>query len=437
MPIAVKGNISTVNLPTTCSSNILRDWVSPYDASVVKLLKDAGAIIIGKSNMDEFGMGAYGPTYNPVSFLNNSTNTDSLKNETSNRDLDTPTDDMFVPGGSSGGSAAAVAANFCLSALGSDTGGSVRLPASYCGVYGFKPSYGRFSRYGLVSYASSLDTIGILGNNLENTKTLYDLISSFDPNDATSVDFSSQSCSQERKDLEGITIGIPQEYYVDGLSQEMLECWSNGIKKLENSKAKIVKVSLPNTVNALSSYYCIASAEASSNLARFDGIRFGKRSEQPDLTEKHPLYSHTRTEGFGPEVQKRIMLGTFVLEASSYESYFGKATMIRNMIKEEFRTCFQKADILLTPATIGGAPTVSGIKINSNLEGGVSEYANDVFTVPASLAGLPALVVPFGAKKTTFNNRELQLPLGLQLISEFGNDELCFDVARFFNKTIL
>ncbi|RCI04901.1 Trimeric GatFAB AmidoTransferase(AdT) complex subunit, partial [Rhizopus stolonifer] len=411
MTVAVKDNICTSFLPTTCASNMLKDFTSPYDATVVELLDNAGALIVGKTNLDEFGMGsanvhsAFGPVLNPM-----------YKGE------------QRSAGGSSGGSAASVAMKMCTAALGSDTGGSVRMPASYCGLVGFKPSYGRCSRHGLIAYANSLDTVGILTRNVSDCANVYDIISCYDHRDPTSIperlrteldSNDAQFLSKFQDNLEGLVVGVPQEFYVDSLSPQVIEVWRSGIKQLEKLGAEIVSVSIPHLSLALPAYYIIALAEASSNLARYDGIRFGHRS--PDRADQL-LYQDTRSSGFGDEVQKRILLGTHVLTAGTYETLFLPAQSARSLIRNEFNKVFRhqnllhktdtgQVDILLAPGATSIAPAL-------NSKDGVQQYIDDVMTLPANLVGIPALTVPFSQS------------IGLQLLGQYGYDKSILRVAE-------
>ncbi|KAL9546433.1 hypothetical protein MBANPS3_006664 [Mucor bainieri] len=427
--VAIKDNICTSFLPTTCASNMLRDFTSPYDATVVKLLDEAGALIVGKTNMDEFGMGSYnvhsafGPVMNPIGY--------SKKEKRS-------------AGGSSGGSAASVAMNMCTAALGSDTGGSVRMPASYCGLVGFKPTYGRCSRHGLVAYANSLDTIGILTRNVQDCSKVYDTISHYDLQDPTSIpnelrhqlDSQQQtllSKLQQQGDLKGLTVGIPQEFYVDSLSPQVLKVWRKGIQHLKDLGATIKPVSIPHISLALPAYYIIALAEASSNLSRYDGIRYGYRSSDIDQADHELLYEATRTHGFGHEVQRRILLGTHVLTAGTFETLFLPAQKARRLIQSEFNQVFSQpnlldndstkhgeADILLVPSATSTAPDLDTTSSTGN---GVEEYIDDVMTLPANLAGIPAITVPF-------NGNDKDYPIGLQLLGQYGHDKFLLHVAE-------
>ena len=388
IPIAVKDLFCTHNIRTTAGSKMLESFIPPYESTVTARLFSNGGIMTGKTNMDEFAMGSanitsyFGPVKNP------------LKKQHSTQDL--------VPGGSSGGSACAVAADMCLGALGSDTGGSVRQPASFTGTVGLKPTYGRCSRYGMIAFASSLDQAGPMTKTVKDAALLLQAIGGFDPMDATSSqqtlpDFSS-ACTASVK---GLKIGIPQEYRVKDMPEEIDHLWQKGIEWLKEAGAEIHYVSLPHTSYALPVYYIIAPAEASSNLARYDGVRYGFRAEGKSLKE---IYKNTRGQGFGAEVQKRIMIGTYVLSSGYYDAYYLKAQKIRHLIKEDFKNVFTKVDALLTPSTPGAA-----FEIGGKQDDPLSMYLNDIFTVTANLAGLPAISVPAGYDKEG-------LPLGLQLI---------------------
>ncbi|KAI9022503.1 glutamyl-tRNA amidotransferase [Hyaloraphidium curvatum] len=459
IPIAVKDNFSTMQLATTCASGMLRDYRGAMDAAAVELLEDAGAVIIGKTNMDEFAMGSmgvhsfFGPCINPFNAHPPSSLTEAGS-----------TSAKRVAGGSSSGSAAAVAVGMAFAALGSDTGGSVRLPAAFCGVFGFKPSYGRISRWGLIAYANTLDTVGILAKSVRDCRTVYDVLNRYDPRDPTSSYVLHHlheprrlaSPSDPSKPLAGVRIGIPLEYRPQELSPTMLRRWSRAAYVLEDLGAECVSVSLPHTKLALPAYYVLAPAEASSNLARFDGVRYGYRSErgegsvsgddlplQNNLRPAGAMYADTRTEGFGEEVKRRIMLGTFVLREDAYNSYFLHAQKYRRLVKKDFDDVFRmpnpldespqtpadspKIDILLTPAAVGTAPILEDVRSRRNP---VEEYVNDVMTIPASLAGLPALVFPFGS------SREDGFPIGLQLLSQYGDEEYLFDVASVFHDAV-
>ncbi|KAI8640078.1 amidase signature domain-containing protein [Parasitella parasitica] len=427
--IAIKDNICTSFLPTTCASNMLRDFTSPYDATVVKLLDDAGALIVGKTNMDEFGMGSYnvhsvfGPVVNPIGYSKQ---------------------ERRSAGGSSGGSAASVAMKMCTVALGSDTGGSVRMPASYCGLVGFKPTYGRCSRNGLVAYANSLDTIGILTQNVRDCSDVYDIISHYDIRDPTSIpnELRNQLDNQQEAQLsrfksqgslKGLVVGIPQEFYIDSLSSQVLNVWRKGIEHLKNSGATIKSVSIPHLSLALPAYYIIALAEASSNLSRYDGIRYGYRSSDVDRADHKLLYEATRSDGFGHEVQRRILLGTHLLTAGTFETLFLPAQKARRLIQNEFNLVFSQpnllnssdanhgdADILLVPSATSAAPNLVD---STTGNGGLEEYIDDVMTLPANLAGIPAITVPFEQDENEF-------PIGLQLLGQYGHDKFVLHVAE-------
>ena len=399
LPIAVKDNICTQGLPTTCGSKLLANFRPVYDSFVARRLEQAGAVILGKANMDEFAMGSscenssLGPTHNP-------------------HDLDR------VPGGSSGGSAAAVAADECLAALGSDTGGSIRQPACFCGVVGVKPTYGRVSRNGLVAFASSLDQIGPLAKDARDAALLLSAIAGHDPDDSTS---SREPVPDYEAGLgapvAGLTIGIPKEYFGGGLEPAVERAVRDAIATYEGLGATTVEVSLPHTEQAVATYYLVATAEASSNLGRFDGIRYGVRREGKDLLD---VYKRTREEGFGAEVKRRIMLGTFALSAGYYDAYYGKAMAVRTLIRDDFTAAFERCDVLLTPT----APTPP-FRLGEKLDDPLTMYLSDIFTIAVSLAGLPAVSFPCGATPE-------RLPLGAQLIGRhFDEGRLLAMVAAF------
>ena len=386
VPFAIKDNMCTKGVLTTCSSKILENFIPQFDSEAVKRLTDAGAVIIGKTNMDEFAMGsttetsAYGPTKNPR-------NTE------------------HVPGGSSGGSAAAVAANECFAALGSDTGGSIRQPASYCGVVGMKPTYGTVSRYGLIAYGSSLDQIGPLCKDVTDCATIMEVIAAHDPKDSTSVeredtDFTSALVD----DVKGLRIGIPRDYFGEGLDPEVKEAVLNAARVLESKGAVVEEFDLSLVEYAIPTYYTIAAAEASSNLERFDGVKYGYRAS--DYEGLHNMYKKTRSEGFGPEVKRRIMLGSFVLSSGYYDAYYLKALRVKAMIKKAFDEAFAKYDLILGPV----APTTAP-KLGSSLSDPIKMYLGDIYTISVNLAGLPGISVPCGKDSKG-------LPIGVQMIGD-------------------
>jgi aspartyl-tRNA(Asn)/glutamyl-tRNA(Gln) amidotransferase subunit A len=395
VPVAIKDNMCVAGVRTTCASRILGNYVPPYTATAVKKLEEAGAIILAKTNLDEFAMGgstensAFGPARNPV-------------------------DVNLVPGGSSGGSAIAVAAGHVPVSLGSDTGGSIRQPASFCGVVGLKPTYGRVSRYGLVAFASSLDQIGPFANNVADAARMLQVISGRDPFDSTSSNRPAPDyLSALTGDIKGVRVGVPPECFGDGLDPEVKEQVEAGIRRLADRGAEIVEVRLPHTKYVIAVYYIIATAEASSNLARFDGVRYGFRAEEARTLSE--MYRKTRDEGFGAEVKRRIMLGTFVLSSGYYDAYYEKAQRVRSMLVDDFAEAFKKCDVIATPT----APTPA-FKIGEKSNDPLAMYLGDIYTVTINLAGVPAISVPCGVSAAG-------LPIGLQLI---GNH---FDEARLLN----
>ncbi|KAJ1306717.1 hypothetical protein OPQ81_007707 [Rhizoctonia solani] len=424
--IAVKDNICTADMPTTCSSKMLQEFHPPYDATCISLLRRAGGVLVGKTNCDEFGMGslntysAFGPVTNPFG-----------------------SGPARSAGGSSGGSAAAVAANLCFAALGTDTGGSIRLPAAYCGVVGFKPSYGMISRWGVVSYADSLDCVGILAASVGDIGLLYDVLSHYDPRDPTCAPEDLRRAAKQQTAariakltesgrLDGLRIGIPQEYFPKELDPSSLVPFRQLLASLRSRGAQLVSVSLPNTSYALGAYYVLASAEASSNLARYDGVRFGLRMDvapSTDLSDAASAYTATRTAGFGREVKKRILLGTYALSADAFENYFLQAHRIRALVRSDFDKIFGKSvlaaqdeepgqvDVLIHPSAIRTAP-----RLDSNPDA-LDAYVQDVLTVPASLAGLPALSVPCGYGPDGW-------PVGASIVGQWGFDELVCRVGQ-------
>jgi aspartyl-tRNA(Asn)/glutamyl-tRNA(Gln) amidotransferase subunit A len=400
IPIAVKDNILVKDIVCTSGSKILENYVAPYDATVIKKLKEAGAIILGKTNMDEFAMGsstensAFGPTKNP-------------------RDL------KRVPGGSSGGSAAAVAADLCVAALGSDTGGSVRQPASFCGVVGFKPTYGAVSRYGLAAMASSLDQIGPIAKTVEDAEIIFNAIRGKDKLDSASVSDERIKIItkkfSKKKNLKDIKIGIPKEYFIRGMDSEVEKKVKEKIKELEKAGAKIKEVSLPHAEYALAAYYIIMPAEVSANLARYDGIRYGvSEKKAKNLLE---TYLKTRAKNFGDEPKRRIMLGTYVLSSGYYDAYYLQAQKMRTLIQDDFKKVFSEVDCLITPT----CPTTA-FKIGENIDDPLTMYLNDIFTVSANVAGVPAISLPCGEAHG--------LPVGIQVMGEWFGEEVVFKVAK-------
>ncbi len=392
IPIAIKDNICTRGIQTTCASDILKNFTPTYDATVVARLRDRGAIIIGKTNLDEFAMG--------------STTTTSNIGPTKN-----PWDETRTPGGSSGGSAAAVAAGLCLGALGSDTGGSIRQPASFCGITGLKPTYGSVSRYGLVAFASSLDQIGPMGRSAQDVALLYDAIKGHDPRDSTSVPRGYPAINLEGTDIKGLCIGVPDEFFAEGLSPEVEQAVRQGISMFEELGARVVPISLPSVRYGVAVYYIIATAEASSNLARYDGVRYGVRKDgSGDLID---MYMETRSQGFGSEVKRRIMLGTYALSAGYYDAYYKKASQVRALISKDFTDAFKDCDLIAGPT----AP-VSAFGLNEMMDDPLSIYLLDIYTIPANLAGLPALSIPCGFTGDG-------MPIGMQLMApHFREDTL-------------
>lgn len=386
IPIGLKDIFTTKNLPTTCASKILENYVAPYNATVTQKLEDAGAVLLGKLNMDEFAMG--------------STNEHSAFKPVHN-----PWDLSRIPGGSSGGSAAAVAANLCAATLGTDTGGSIRQPAAMCGVVGVKPTYGRVSRYGMIAFASSLDQAGPLTKTVSDAALMLQAICGRDEHDSTSLNLAVPNFSADlNKPLKGKKLGLPKEYFIDGIDAEVLSAIKAAVDHYRSLGAEIVDVSLPHTKYAVPTYYIIAPAEASANLARFDGIRYGKSARNGNDLVK--LYEESRSQGFGPEVTLRIILGTYVLSSGYYDAYYLRAQKARQLIKQDFMNAFQKVDALITPTT----PTAA-FPLGNESDDPVTMYLNDIFTIPTSLAGLPGLALPCGFTKN-------KLPIGLQLIGK-------------------
>ena len=405
IPLGIKDLFCTQNIRTTACSKILDNFVPPYESTVTAHLKDAGATFLGKLNMDEFAMGgsnetsAFGPVKNPWS-----------KNI------------PLVAGGSSGGSAAAVAAGICAGATGTDTGGSIRQPSAYCGVTGIKPSYGRCSRYGIMAFASSLDQAGPIAKDVRDCAILLKNMAGFDAKDSTSVDAIVPDFEKFLgADIKGMKIGIPKEYRVEGLDAEVAAYWDKAADMLKARGAEIVEISLPHTKYALATYYIIAPAEASSNLARYDGLRYGERVNGKSLDD---MYINSRTQGFGKEVKRRIMIGTYVLSAGYYDAYYLKAQKVRRLIWQDFRDAFEKCDVILTPTAPTAAFAIGDKEMQKNP---ITMWLNDVYTVAVSLAGLPAMSLPIGLNKDG-------LPLGMQLIGKYLDEESVFKTASTLEK---
>ena len=402
VPLGLKDILCTKGVRTTCGSRILEGYVPFYDGTVVQKLKERDAVFLGKLNMDEFAMGsstensAYQVTHNPW-------------------------DLSRIPGGSSGGSAASVAAHECTAALGTDTGGSIRQPASCCGIVGLKPTYGRVSRYGLVAFASSLDQIGPLTKDVEDCAIMMNAISGYDPRDSTSVYLEVPDYKQSlRIDVKGLRIGIPNEYFIEGMDPDVEKAITGAIDHFKRLGAEVQRISLPHTEYAVAVYYIICTAEASSNLARYDGVKYGHRSREfKDLME---LYTLSRAEGFGPEVKRRIILGTYVLSAGYYDAYYRKASQVRTLMKTDFDEAFQKVDVVLTPT----APTPA-FRIGEKVEDPLQMYLSDVFTIPVNLAGIPAITIPCG-----FSSEGL--PIGLQIMGKHFDEGKLLRVAYTFEQ---
>ncbi len=405
IPLSIKDLICTKGIKTTCGSKMLYNYIPTYNATVYEKLLAHNIVTLGKVNMDEFAMGSsnetsyFGPVKNP-------------------HDLER------VPGGSSGGSAASVAANMCAGSLGSDTGGSIRQPASFCGVVGLKPTYGRVSRYGLVAFASSLDQIGPLAKNVEDCAILLQAIAGYDEKDSTSVNIEVPDYLKDLKKecLKGLKIGVPKEYFISGINEEVEKCIKDTLNILEKEGADILEISLPHTDYAVATYYIIAPAEASSNLARYDGVKFGFRAEKyEDLLD---MYKKTRAEGFGDEVKRRIMIGTYALSSGYYDAYYLKAAKVRNLIKQDFQNAFKKVDVIMCPV----APTTA-FKIGEKIDNPLEMYLNDIFTIPVNLAGLPGLSLPAGKDS---NN----LPIGLQIIGNYFQEDKLLNIAYNVEKCL-
>lgn len=403
MPVLIKDNICVKDEETTCASRILAGFRPPYDATVVRKLKDAGALLIGKANMDEFAFGSscetscYGPTRNPWA-------------------LDR------IPGGSSGGSAAAVAADETILALGSDTGGSIRQPAALCGVVGLKPTYGRVSRYGLIAFASSLDQIGPITKDVEDAALTLSVIAGYDEMDSTSVDIPVPDYKKSLvKNVKGLRIGVPKEYFVSGIDVVVEEAVKKAVGVLRDLGATVVEISLPHTEYAVATYYIVGPAEASSNLARFDGVQYGHRAK--DSKHLIEMYIKTRSEGFGNEAKRRVLLGTYCLSTGYYDAYYLKAQKVRTKIREDFDNAFKSCDIIVTPTS----PTPA-FKIGEKSNDPLSMYLSDIFTIPANMAGIPAISVPCGFSADG-------LPIGLQMMAKPFDEETIFRAAYTFEQS--
>ncbi|MBI9111605.1 Asp-tRNA(Asn)/Glu-tRNA(Gln) amidotransferase subunit GatA [Maridesulfovibrio ferrireducens] len=407
VPVVIKDVLATKDITTTCGSKILENFVPFYDATSVTKLKEAGAIIIAKANMDEFAMG--------------STTENSAYQTTLN-----PCDLSRVPGGSSGGSGATVTAGQCFAALGTDTGGSIRLPASFCGCVGVKPTYGRVSRYGMIAYGSSLDQIGPMTRTVEDSARVLSVIAGHDKRDSTSVNCEVPDyigALAERTDLSGLTIGLPEEYWGEGLSEEVSETCRNAIKKAEELGAKTVPVKLNMTEYAIATYYIIAMAEASSNLSRFDGVRYGHRTKDAD--ELIDLYTKSRTEAFGDEVQRRIIIGTYVLSAGYYDAYYCKAAQIRRLMRNDFEKAFESCDLIAGPA----CPTTA-FPVGELTADPLQMYLMDIFTISLNLVGMPGMSLPVGIGKDT------NMPVGLQLMAPAFGETTMLQAANVLEKNL-
>ncbi|MDA7478986.1 Asp-tRNA(Asn)/Glu-tRNA(Gln) amidotransferase subunit GatA [Candidatus Pelagibacter ubique] len=403
VPIAVKDLFCTKDVKTTAGSKILNNFIPPYESTVTQNIWNEGAILLGKLNCDEFAMGSS----NETSFFGN---------------VQSPIDKGLVPGGSSGGSASALAANLTPITIGTDTGGSIRQPASFTGTVGLKPTYGSCSRYGIVAFASSLDQAGPMSKDVKDCALLQEIISTYDEKDSTSIYFKRNEYSKElTNNIKGKKIGIPKEYRVDGMPKEIEDLWTKGIEYAKDCGAEIVEISLPHTNYALPTYYIVAPAEASSNLARYDGVKYGFRSKGENLID---MYEKTRSEGFGSEVQRRIMIGTYVLSSGYYDAYYLKAQKVRKLIKNDFDEAYKKVDAILTPSTPSAA-----FKIGEKTNDPVSMYLNDIFTVPVNLAGLPAISIPAGIDVKGY-------PLGLQIIGKAFDEQNILNIAYAMEEKI-
>ena len=404
IPLAIKDLFCTENIKTTAGSNILNNFIPSYESTVTKNLWDNGAFLLGKLNCDEFAMGSS----NETSFYGNVIN---------------PVGDKLVPGGSSGGSSSALAADLTPATIGTDTGGSIRQPASFTGTVGLKPTYGLCSRWGIVAFASSLDQAGPMTKTVTDCAIMLEAMSGFDEKDSTSINKKKEFYSKDLKDsVKGLKIGIPKEYRVNNMPKEIDELWNKGKQILKDLGAKLIDISLPHTKYALPTYYIVAPAEASSNLARYDGVRYGHRSKKgEDLVE---MYENTRSEGFGDEVKRRILIGTYVLSSGYYEAYYLKAQKVRSLIKDDFNKAFNDVDAILTPSTPSTA-----FEIANEPNDPVQNYFNDIFTVPVNLAGIPGISIPFA-------NDEKNLPIGLQIITNSFEEQKLLNIAKNIEETV-
>lgn len=402
IPIGLKDIFVMKDVPSTCGSKMLENFISPYDATVTKKLIDSGAVILGKNNMDEFAMGSS----NETSYFG------SVKN---------PWDLERVPGGSSGGSASATAAGLCLGSVGTDTGGSIRQPASLCGIVGMKPTYGRVSRYGMIAFASSLDQAGPLTRSVEDTAIILNAISGVDEFDSTSINIKVPDFTANLNgDINGVKIGIPKEYFIDGMDSDVEQALKNAISELESLGAEIVEISLPHTKYAVSTYYIIAPSEASSNLARYDGVKYGYRNQNAkSLTD---MYVKTRSEGFGDEVKRRIMLGTYALSSGYYDAYYLKAQKVRTLIRDDFKSAWKKVDVIVAATS----PEVA-FKIGEKTDDPLKMYLSDILTIPCNIAGIPGISIPCG-----FSSEGL--PIGLQILGKAFDEETILRVAHAYEQ---
>lgn len=403
IPMAIKDNMCTKGIRTTCSSKILANFVPPYESTVTARLKDAGYVLLGKTNMDEFAMG--------------SSTENSAFEATRN-----PWDLNRIPGGSSGGSAAAVAADLCAAALGSDTGGSIRQPAACCGVVGLKPTYGRVSRFGLVAFASSLDQIGPITKDVEDCAIVMNIIGGHDPSDSTSADIALPDFTAGLKGgIKGLKVGIPKEYFIaGGIDHEVYTSLQEAIGVLKGLGAEVKEVTLPHTDYAVATYYILATSEASSNLARYDGVKYGYRAPNPD--DLLDMYKKSRSQGFGPEVKRRIMLGTYALSSGYYEAYYKKAQQVRTLIKRDFDEAFKQVDVIVTPT----APTAA-FKLGEKTEDPLQMYLSDIFTISINLAGIPGLSMPCGLTRE-------RLPIGMQILGRHFDEETVLRAAYAYEQ---